>query len=408
MQKEGARISIARLAAAMMLVFLLATSAFAFGATPEAIPPTQGSAVTIVPIVSDVKILAGNKGAALVTFRVSAELSPGVSVVGPIEADSGMLPHTLQIVPASEGFSMESVSIEYAGGDAYAYSWRVLSENGGDCAFQVIYMTDSIYWSVSGQLSADRAMLMDGRFYLGIRNESQVGYNSAEIILVGTGGTIQSAKDSIAGVELWKIIKQAGQSIDLTPDSEIRLLLAELKGSPYRTYVGGSVGSGLKGYLGKPAVKEQIRMDVYAEVATSASIDALPSKSFSMAVYQKETDNSFIGANSIGPAEANVAGGLLSVKLGQSAEITAEIERTESRSVGTSSFEESFRITIRSSSSFPTEVQLIESFPGEWTMISNTGAEWVRKDGNTAVAKFTVPAKGTVFQMYKVRYTYSK
>jgi hypothetical protein len=41
-------------------------------------------------------------------------------------------------------------------------------------------------------------------------------------------------------------------------------------------------------------------------------------------------------------------------------------------------------------------------------MISNTGAEWVRKDGNTAVARFTVPAKGTVFQMYKVRYTYSK
>lgn len=398
----------ARLAATILLTLVLVTAASAYGGTPESIPPTQGVLDAMAPAVSDVRVLAGNKGAALVTFRVNAELSPGISVVGPIEADGGMLTHSLQILPLSEGFSMESANIEYSGGEPFAYSWSVLSENGGDCAFQVIYMTESIHWNVGGQLTAGKAMLMDGRFYLGIRNESQIGYDAAEVVLVGTGGAIQSSKEAIAGVELWKVIKQAGQSIDLTPDSETRLLLAELKGAPYKTYVGGSVGSGLKGYLGKPAVKEQIRMDVFAEVATSPSIDELPSKAFALALYQKEADNSVTGANSIAPTEVLVAGGLLSVKLGQSADVTAEIERTESKTVGTSSFEESFRITIRSNSATSTEVQLTESFPGEWTMISNTGAEWVRKDGNTAVARFTVPAKGTVFQMYKVRYTYSK
>ncbi len=399
---------IARFAATIMLTLILAAAASAYGGTPESIPPTQGASEGIIPVVSDVRVFAGNKGAALVAFRVNAELNPGVSVVGPIEADDGMLPHTLQVLPLSEGFTMEAVNIEYSGGEPFAYRWSVLSENGGACSFQVIYMTESIYWDVSGQLTAGKEMLMDGRFYLGIRNKSQLGYSGAEVTLVGTGGTIQSSKETIAGVELWRVIKQAGQSIDLLPDSETRLLLAELKRAPYKTYVGGSVGSGLKGYLGKPAVKEQIRMDVFVEVATSAAIDELPSKTFSLAVYQKETDNSVFGGNSVASSEVLVAGGLLAVKLGQSADITAEIERTESRTVGTSSFEESFRITIRSNSTASTEVQLTESFPGEWTMISNTGAEWVRKDGNTAVAKFAVPAKGTVFQMYKVRYTYSK
>ena len=408
MPAESARASRLRIASSILLTLLLVTTASAYGGTPESIPPTQGALEVMVPLVSDVRILAGSKGAALVTFRVSTELSPGISVVGPIEADGGMLPHTLQVLPVTEGFSIESVNTQYSGGEPFAYSWSVLSENGGACAFQVTYMTDSIFWNVSGQLSADKAMLMDGRFYLGIRNESQIGYNRAEIILVGTGGTIQSAKDAIAGVELWKVIKQAGQSIDLAPDSETRLMLAELNSTPYKTYVGGSVGSGLKGYLGKPAVREQIRMDVFAEVATGSSMDDFPSKALALAVYQRETDNSVIGANSVTPSEVLLSNGLLTVKLGQSADVTAEIERTESRSVGTSSFEESFRITVRSNSAFPTEVQLTENFPGEWTMISNTGADWVRKDGNTAIAKFTVPAKGTVFQMYKVRYTYSK
>lgn len=408
MPADRARAIIMKLAASMLLTVLLAATAYAYDGTPEAIPPTQGVMGSISPLMSDVRILAGNKGPALVTLRFSAELSPGLSAVGPIEADGGMLPHTLQVLPVTEGFVIESVSTEYAGGQPYAYSWNVLSENGGDCAFQVIYMTESISWSVSGLLSADKSMLMDGRFYLGIRNESQFLYKGAEVILVGNGGTIQSSKDAIAGVELWKVIRQAAQSIDLPPDSETRLLLAEMKRAPYKTYVGGSIGSGLKGYLGKTAVKEQIRMDVFAEVSTSPSIEELPSKALLLAVYQKESDNSVVSANNVAPSEVLLSSGMLYVKLGQSADITAEIERTESKTVGTSSFEESFRITVRSSSSAPTDVQLVESFPGEWTMISNTGAEWVRKDGNTAIAKFTVPAKGTVFQMYKVRYTYSK
>lgn len=397
-----------KLTSALAFTAILVLGTLAYGMAPELIPPTQGSGELPTTLLSDLRILAVSQGAALVTFRVSSFVNPGVFRIGMIEADSGMLPSSLLITPLSDGFSVESVSIVYSGGLPFSISWSALSENGGECAFQVTYLTYSISWNTSGQLSTSKSMLADGRFYLGIRNTSSIRYHGAEIILVGKGGAVQSQKDSLYGLDIWKEIKQAGQAIDLEPDSELKLIAAELESAPYRTYIGGAIGSSLKGYTGKAIVKESIRMDIILEVATTQEMEALPSKTMSLAIYHKDSENSITAANNPNVSDVTLGNGLLSVRLGQSADITAEIERTESRSVGTSSYEESFRIIVRSNSATATEVQLTESFPGEWAMISYTGAEWLRMDGNMAVAKFTLPAKGTVTQMYKVRYTYTK
>ncbi len=160
--------------------------------------------------------------------------------------------------------------------------------------------------------------------------------------------------------------------------------------------------------MGKQAVKEQIKLDIFMETSSSPALESLPSSTIKMAVYLQDAQNGMVPAKSVDSANISVSGGRMLVKIDSAAEISAEIEKTESKSVGTSSYEESFRIIVRSASITATEVQLIESFPGDWELINNTGADWQRKEGNTAVIRLIVPAKGTVTQMYKVRYTYSK
>ena len=393
----------------LLITAFMALPSFSALAQPlQGIPPTQGAQDGITAVLSDLKILGGSQGLAMVTYMASAELSSGVSFVTGARSDSGLVDGSLLIKVVEGSCSIESIIIGSEEDSPSMLSWKAFSKDGGLVVFHITYLTRSISWAVSGHINAQASMSLDAQLFLNIRNRSSVDFTDAEFLLFGPGGSLPSAQGLVTGVDIWKAIKPVGQSIDLAGNSELQLLVAQLDSVPYRVFVGGSIGSGLKGYMGKQAVKEQIKLDIFMETSPSTALMDLPSSTIKMAVYLQDEQNGMVPAKTVDSANIAVSGGKILVKLDSSAEITAEIEKTESKTVGTSSYEESFRIIVRSSSASATEIQLIESFPGDWELINNTGADWQRKEGNTAVIRLIVPAKGTVTQMYKVRYTYSK
>lgn len=397
----------------MILVLLSVTAA---GAQPSGepgqlavqLPPTQGIQDAVEPVISGLRILCSSSGLSMVTYKANANLSPGVSAVYGLEEDAGTSAGSILVRCLDGSGSVETVFVRKDGAGARRLGWQVLSKDGGPSVFEVTYVTTSIRWAVTGYLITGQDMKAELGLFLSIENDSDVDYKEADFVLYGTEGAINAGQTSkIAGLQLWNLIKPVGQALDINAGSDLRLPLLTIKGIAYRTYVGASLGPNLKGYLGKQITKETIRPDIFLETAADKSITTLPSKAMSFTVYVNDGTNGKVPANTLLPSSVQVVDEKLVLKIDTASEIVAEIERLDSKVVGTSSYEESFRIRVKSTSQYPTEAQFIESFPGEWELISYIGGEW-QKSGTGATIKLTVPAKGSADTMYKVRYTYSK
>lgn len=399
------------LATLFVLLSVTAAGSQASGASGQpaiSLPPTQGVQNAVESVILDLKILGSSSGLAMVTYQANANLSPGVSAVYGLEEDAGTCEGSLLVRCVDGSGTVESMFINEDVTGTRRLGWQVLSNDGGPALFEVTYVTTSIRWAVTGYLITAQDMKAELGLFLTIKNDSSVFYKDAEFVLYGTEGAISSSQASkIVGSQLWSLIKPVGQALDIDARSELRLPLISVKGLSYRTYVGASLGSNLKGFSGKQATKETIRPDIFLETAADKSMSALPSRAISFTVYVNDGTNGKVPANTLLPANVQVVDDKLVLKLDSASEIVAEIERLDSKVVGTSSYEESFRIRVRSTSQFTTEAQFVESFPGEWELISYIGGEW-QKSGTGATIKLTVPAKGTVDTMYKVRYTYSK
>ncbi|HOA16169.1 MAG TPA: hypothetical protein PLT03_06005 [Bacillota bacterium] len=372
------------------------------------LPPTQGTGPSAESSVYGMRILASSNGTAMVTFLVEADLSAGVSLVDAGLADDGMLEGSLLIRSMDKTATLESVLLSKGADGRQHLRLQALSSEGGKAVFEVTYMTKSISWSVSGYMVAGSDMKADMQLFLSVRNSSAVDYKGAELQLYGTKGRIAAGNStSIAGEQLWSIIKPAGQALDLAAEGELRMSILELKDIAFTTYAGSTLGTGLKGYSGRQVNKEPLKVEIYLETAANDALAGLPSESVSMAVYLEGNENGMIPAAALPPSNVHIANKAVLLRLDLPSEITAEAERLDSKLVGTSSYEESYRIRVRSTSKYSTEVRLLETFPGEWELISYIGGEW-RKIGPYATIKLTVPANGTVDTMYKVRYTYVK
>ncbi len=231
----------------LLLSAFMALPSFNASAQPlQGIPPTQGAQDGITAVVSDLKILGGSQGLAMVTYVASAELSPGISLVTGAQSDSGLVDGSLLIKVVEGSCSIESIIIGNAVNAPSMLSWKAFSKDGGPVVFQITYLTRSISWAVSGHINAGVAMSLDAQLFLNIRNLSSVDFTDAEFLLFGPGGSLPSAQGLVSGVELWKAIKPVGQSIDLAGNSQLQLLVAELASVPYRVFVGGSSARDLK------------------------------------------------------------------------------------------------------------------------------------------------------------------
>lgn len=372
------------------------------------LPPTQGAGPSAEPTIYGLKILASSNGNAMVSYFVEANLSAGVSHTDAGLADAGMLEGSLLIKSIDTAASLEAVLISKDEEGRQHLRLQALSNEGGKAVFEVSYMTKSISWSLSGYTVAGADLKADVQVFLSVRNSSSVDYNGAELLLFGTKGRIAAGNStSISGDQLWSSIKSAGQALDLAAEGELRMSVLELKDLAFATYIGSTIGAGLKGYSGRQVTKEPLKLEIYLETAVNEAFAGLPSESVSMAVYLEGSENGMIPAAALPASNVHIANKVMLLRLDLPSEITAEMERLDSKLVGTSSYEESFRIRVKSTSKYTTEVRLVETFPGEWELISYIGGEW-KKSGAYAYIKLTVPANGTIDTMYKVRYTYVK
>lgn len=370
------------------------------------IPPSQGAMAVIEAQTYEYKVMSARNGISMVSFKASADISPGVSFVTAGEVDEGLIDGSLMVSAVDSLSSVESTVTSQKADGRKAIGWQVLSKDGGPCSYKVTFLTTSIRWSVSGLVSARKSMKADIDMFLAVSNSSKMPYKGVELVLYGNEGSIWTSQaGSIVGSQLWSQLKPVSESIDLAAMGDIRIPIASMKGLGYKTFVGAAISSELKGYTGKQITKDTLRLDIFLETDTAAELAALPSSSLSLTVYLDDGNGFIVPAAMVPASEVQVSNNKLTMRLDSTSQVSAEIERLDSKAVGTSTYEESFRIRVKSASPFPTEIQFKESFPGEWELISFFGGEWT-KFGLSAVLKLTVPAKGIFEAMYKVRYTY--
>jgi hypothetical protein len=407
--RHNQRIKVVLAAASVFFIAFLGTYVSAGEALLQPIPPTQMTGEHVVSQITDLVIYAGNNGTAMVSYTASATISSGVSRIAGLGYDAGIIAGSMVIRVIDGECNIESIITKGRSDANGALNWSVQSTSGGKSSYSVSYMTSSISWGISGYMAAKTSMTADIALFLDICNSGNVDYIASDFRLFGQGGGLPAAPgSSLKGSDIWEMIKPVGSDIDLAAGVKLSMPLVEVKDLEYRAYAGGSISSSMKANASKPTTKEAIQLSIFVETAQSQLLMGLPTNALTLIIYRESDSNEPIPIRLAKPESITLAEGKLTVNIGPVLGITAEIEKLDSKIVGTSSFEESFRIRIKSSSEYSSDVLIGDTFPGDWELISYTGAEWKKTNNQGVNIKLALPAKSTVDTMYKVRYTYTR
>lgn len=235
---------------------------------------------------------------------------------------------------------------------------KVMASKEEETLFEMGYLTKGFSWEAAYTIIVDSAgRHLDLNNWITVRNKSGVDIKNGHFRIAHTQQTNERFYEiehpiSVADQTTKNISWFAARN--LTPANSLRV------------YPKNNIIVNEEGVVMKPPV------ETWLSVQNEASKGlGVPLPEGTIKVFKRNPDSSlfYIGENKTSPI---LLGKSLSLRLGTTKEITAEMRQTDYRKLGTSVVESGYRLDLKNTTETPKQVMVFQNVSGEWVILRET------------------------------------
>ncbi len=295
--------------------------------------------------------------------------------------------------------------------------------SGGEGLFELSYLTGGLAWKADyvADLSTTGTE-MDLSGWVTLTNQSGIAYRGAQVQLVA--GQVNQVAEEMAVPMMAR-----GMAMDAAPSMPAEESLDEyhLYSLPRPTDILNNQTKQVALLSaprvpvtrelivrGQPYAYQSRSSDGWAKLPVAATLRfenrdgrlGMPLPKGIMRVYAKDSRGNaqFVGEDSIDHTPKNET---VTLKLGESFDVTARRRQTEFRKLAGSSaydyaYESAFELELKNAKDQPVEVKVVETLPGDWNMLQESQPH-TKDASNLASWRVQIPAEGAATLSWRVQ-----
>ncbi len=232
---------------------------------------------------------------------------------------------------------------------------KLMNSKEGEYLFEMGYLTKGFSWGVGYTIIVDtKAGQLDLNSWINIRNQSRIDIKKGHFRVAEKQNLFYDIERPISLPD--KVVKNISwfSAQNLTPTTSFRI------------YPKNNIIIDEEGVVMKPTVETWLSVQ---NTASQGLGILLPPGIIQ--VFRRNTDSSllYIGENK---TSLTPIGQLLSLRVGRTKEITAEMRQTDYRKLGSQVVESGYRLDLKNTTDTPKQVTVFQNVSGEWIILRET------------------------------------
>ncbi len=232
---------------------------------------------------------------------------------------------------------------------------KLINPKEGEYPFEIGYLAKGFSWDAGYTVTVDKGGIhLDLKSWINLRNQSGINIKKGHFSVAYKKEQFYDIKRLISLSD--KAVKNISwiSAQNLTPTKSFRI------------YPKNNIVVDEEGVVMKPTVETWLSVKNDASQGLGVSLPEGIIKAF-----QRTSDNSllYIGENK---TSATPIGKSLSLRIGSTKEITAEMRQTDYRKLGNQVVESGYRLDLKNTTHSPEQVTVFQNVPGEWIVLRET------------------------------------